>query len=472
MRRRLLVSYLAVALLVLGLLGIPLAISYAHNERQDLAAKVERDAVAFATLVEDALEKGTPVPAAVSRVAKDYDADTGGRVVVVNRRGRAVVDSAPTGSRDFSSRPEIARALAGAISTGTRTSQTLGTDLLYVALPVASSGVVHGAVRITYPTSAVDANIHRYWTLLAAIAATVLAVAVAIAAVLARWVVRPLDRLEQAAGAIGSGDLAARAPVEGPPEVRRLAETFNTMGAALDALVHSQDAFVADASHQLRTPLAALRLRLENLGRDVTPPGKPELEGALAEVERLSALVAALLTLARADRAPKSPHTIDLQSVVGERLAAWSALADERDVCLHDELEGSLAVLATPGRIEQVLDNLLANALDASPDSATITVSAHRADGWVELHVIDEGPGMTAEERERAFDRFWRAPGGGDGFGLGLAIVARLVAADGGRVELREAATGGLDAVVRLRQAVLRAEAPRPTERDRLTPSV
>ena len=464
MRRRLLVTYLAVAVLVLALLEIPLAISYAHSERQDLAGKVERDAVALATLVEDALEHRTPVPAQVPRIAGDYDTGTGGRVLVVDNHARAIVDSAPTGSRDFSSRPEIARALAGEISTGTRSSQSLGTDLLYVAVPVASSGVVHGAVRITYPTSAVDSRIHRYWTILALIAAGVLAIAAATAAVLTRWVVRPLHRLERAANAIGSGDLTARAAVEGPPEVRRLAETFNTMGAKVDTLVRSQDAFLADASHQLRTPLAALRLRLENLDRDVTTPGKPELEGALTEVERLSALVDGLLTLARADRAPSSPQAIQLQAVVEERVAAWSAFADERDVHLENQLDADLAAYATPGRIEQILDNLLANALDATPEGATITVSAHRAGVWVELHVIDEGPGMSADERKRAFNRFWRAHDGGDGFGLGLAIVERLLVADGGEIELRESASGGLDAVVRLRPVTTRADAPLPSE--------
>ena len=456
MRRRLLLSYLAVAVLVLALLEIPLGISYASNERQDLTHKVERDAVALSTLVEDALERGTSVPARVTAVARSYTRETGGRVVVVDRSGREVVDSAPTGSRDFATRPEIARALAGEVASGIRHSQTLGVDLLYVAVPVASSGVVHGAVRISYPTSAVDSRIHRYWTLLAIIAAGVLAAAALVAIVLSRWMTRPLERLENAAEAIAGGDLGARAAVDGPPEMRRLAETFNAMTTELDQLVRSQDAFVADASHQLRTPLQALRLRLENLDRDVTPTGKDELDGALAEVERLSTLVDGLLALARADRARGAPQRVAVAPVVDERLAAWNALADERDVVLRRDVKEGAVALATPGRLEQVLDNLLANALEVSPSQTAITVSAAVADGWVELHVADEGPGMSAEERGRAFDRFWRAPGReGEGSGLGLAIVQRLAAADGGSVELGEAPSGGLDAIVRLPRALV-----------------
>jgi signal transduction histidine kinase len=453
-RRRLLLGYLAVAVLVLLLLEIPLAIAYANAERKDLTHKVERDAIALSTLVEDALEHGGTVPAAVSAAARSYTRDTGGRVVVVDRRGRRVIDSAPTGSRSFASRPEIAQALRGEIASGRRYSQTLGQELLYVAVPVASSGIVHGAVRISYPTSAVNGRIHRYWTLLAVIALAVLLASSLLATVLSRWMTRPLGRLEEAADALGSGDLGARASVEGPAETRRLAETFNAMAAELDQLVRTQDAFVADASHQLRTPLAALRLRLENLDRDVAAGGKPELEGALAEVGRLSTLVDGLLALARADRARGAPEAVPVARVVEERLTAWTALADERRVVLRPELGEGVDALATPGRLEQVLDNLLANALDVSPRDATISVTASAVDGWVELHVADEGPGMSVAERARAFDRFWRAHGRDEeGSGLGLAIVQRLLAADGGTIELVPAATGGLDAVVRLPRA-------------------
>jgi signal transduction histidine kinase len=452
-KRRLLVGYLAIAVFVLALLEIPLAVSYARVERQALTDEVERDAVALASLTEDALERGVPVPPQVRRAARTYAVDTGARVIVLDRTGRAVVDSSPTDSPNFSSRPEIARALGGTIATGTRHSRTLGADLLYVAVPVASSGVVHGAVRITYPMSEVDARIHRYWSLLVVIAVVVLGAAAGLAAIVARWVTRPLDRLEAAAESIGSGDLTARAPTVGPPEVRRLAETFNAMATELDALLRSQDAFVADASHQLRTPLSALRLRLENLDRAVDAPGKGELRAALAEVERLSALVDGLLTLARADRAQSSPEAVALEPVVEERVAAWSALAEERAVALRVELEGDVAAFATTGRVAQMLDNLLANAIDVSPEGATITVSTETVNGWAELHVSDEGPGMSESDRDRAFDRFWRARDDSDGFGLGLAIVHRLAKADGGEVALQTASVGGLEAVVRLRRA-------------------
>ena len=178
--------------------------------------------------------------------------------MIVNRRGIAVVDTRPggKGAESFSSRPEIAAALSGRVAVGTRHSETLRKTLLYVAVPAAAGGRVAGGVRITYPTSTVDARVRRYWLMLAAIAAVVLAVAVLAGFRLAATVVHPLSQLEGAASAVGSGNLAARAPENvGPPEVRSLAVVFNDTTSKLEQLLQSQEEFVADASHQLRTPL-------------------------------------------------------------------------------------------------------------------------------------------------------------------------------------------------------------------------
>jgi signal transduction histidine kinase len=455
MTRRLLASYLTVTLLVLAALVIPLGVTNARSEERELTTKLERDAVALASLAEDTVEGDGTSADPLLEIAERYREDTGARVVVVDDTGLAVVDTEPpvatTEPRSFASRPEFASALAGEVTTGVRHSDTLGGDLLYVAVPVARSGVVHGALRVSYPMSEVHGRVLRYWLILAAVAAVVLAVVWIVGLRLARSVAKPLADVERAAAAARAGDLTARAPDDqGPEEVRSLAASFNRTVAALDDLVRSREAFVADASHQLRTPLAALRLRLENLERDVAPEARGDLDASLAEVERLSRLVDGLLALARADVASANPEPLHLRPTVDERLDVWAPLATEQDVALVSELQDGLVALVTPGRVEQVLDNLLANALEVSPPGSAITVAGVRAGRFVELHVGDQGPGMSADERARSFDRFWSRRLGEGGSGLGLAIVQRLVTSDGGEVELAEAPGGGLDVIVRL----------------------
>jgi signal transduction histidine kinase len=438
MSRRLLLSYLSLTLIVLAVLEVPLGVTYSRNERRDLETKVERDAVTVASLSEGALERtGEASRASLQAIARHYQGDTGGRVVVVDRRGNAVVDSNPIpGDTNFADRPEIAAALGGRVAAGVRHSNTLGLDLLYVSVPIASAGKVLGAARITYPTSAVNRRVTRYWLMLAAIAGIVLAGVSLLGLWVARGVARPLRKLEQAAVEFGSGRLDVRAPEEGPEEVRRLAREFNETAAKLERLLESQQAFVADASHELRTPLTALRLRLENMDAEEAAP-------ALAEVERLGRLIESLLALARADAAAVRSEPVDVDAVLEQRLVQWQGVerGGERGLCVR----------SSPDRFGQMLDNLVANAVAVSDD---VGVSVSGDDGWVELHVVDHGPGLSAEERERAFGRFWRGPGTKPGgSGLGLAIVRQLADADGGEAELRAATGGGIDAVVRLRSA-------------------
>jgi signal transduction histidine kinase len=449
--RRLLLGYLGVTLFVLLSLEVPLGLQNQRTERRNLTSSVSHDATALAADAEDAVQALSRRQLdALASIAAHYAGKTGARAVIVDRRGYALVDTSARvrGTESFASRPEIAAALAGRYPSGVRDSKTLHQRLLYVAVPIASGGKVHGAVRITYPFSAVDARIRRYWLILALIGVVVLAGAAVVGLGLARFVTRPLRDLEEAAAAVGDGDLDARAPErEGPPEVRSLAVAFNETVAKLSRLLRSQGEFVADASHELRTPLTALRLRLESL------PSSRDRDAALHEADRLRDLVDGLLTLARADGGTESSARVDAAALLRERIEAWTPLADEHGVDLVGRLNGPLPVRAAPGRLAQVIDNLLANALEVSPDGGTITLSALAADPWVEVHLLDEGPGLTPEQRKRAFDRFWRAGSGDGGSGLGLAIVKRLVAADEGEVELREASTGGVDAVIRLRPA-------------------
>jgi signal transduction histidine kinase len=454
--RRILLGYLALTVVVLAVLEVPLAVTQARTAEADLTAKVERDAVALGSLAQGLVRaQARRQLGRIREVADEYAARTGGRAIVVNSRGRSLVDTSQefAEGRNFATRPEIRAALAGRVATGIRSSETLGTRLLYVAVPVASGGTVDGAVRITYPTSELDERVRNYRLSLLAIAGVVLGLAALIGVLLARSVIGPLRRVEQAAGEVGRGDLSARAPEVGPPEVRELARAFNETAAKLEALLHSQEQFVADASHELRTPLTALRLRLENLEQALPRDGRENLEAALDEADRLNGMVEDLLALARADVTDAQAEPVDLAELVRSRAEAWEAYAAERGIDLVAEPDGRPVARAGRGRVEQVLDNLLSNALEASPSGTTVRLQTGQTREAVALHVVDEGPGMTRIERERAFDRFWRGRRGSSGSGLGLAIVKRLVEADDGAVELREAAGGGVDAVVRLKPA-------------------
>ncbi len=414
MRRRLLVSYLSITLFVLVVLGVPLGIAIGRLERRELTTGVRHDALALSLRSEEALERGHR--ATLSSLARAYQRDIGGRVVITDKRGTALADSDPPerGVRSFADRPEIMAALRGREAAGTRYSATLGTDLFYVAAPIVDGSAVVGAVRVTYPTSYVDERVRRNWIVLGAVAVVVLGVVFLVSLVLARSVTRPLADLEVAAARLGGGDLSTRAEVPpGPPEVRSLARSLNGTAARLERLVGAQRAFVADASHQLRSPLAALRLRLENLDGEVRDPAaSQDVAGALAEVSRLSRLVDGLLVLARVEAEPSAPVPVDLTALVAARREAWSALAAERRVRLvgADRDDGdAVFVRSTPGALEQVLDNLLNNALDVAPEGSVVTIDASAEDRTVELTVADEGVGMTAAQRERAFDRFWRS---------------------------------------------------------------
>jgi signal transduction histidine kinase len=170
----------------------------------------------------------------------------------------------------------------------------------------------------------------------------------------------------------------------------------------------------------------------------------------------MSRLVNGLLVLARAEAKVTAAEPLPLREIVAERLSVWRPAADERgvEIALRGSVvDGRPLVLASPGHLEQVLDNVLSNALEVSPDGATITVRSELRGDEVELTVTDEGPGMSDPDKSRAFDRFWRGQGltGRSGSGLGLAVVRQLVTDDGGTVTLRDAAGGGLVVAITLR---------------------
>ena len=456
MRRRLLFSYLSLTLFVLLALELPLGVSFANAEHRRLVSEVETEAFAVALRAAGPLvSRSEESDAELTRLVTGVRARSGHDLVVVGEDGVVLAAAGPGEPKigdDTSTERGIAAALSGRRLTHERTAGTPD-KLLSAAVPVLDGREAVGAVRVSASLAVVAARTRDNWFLLAVLGGVVAAVVLLVSVLLARSFTRPLRALDEGAVRLGQGDLQARVPVpHDPPELRGLAESFNATAERLETLVRSQQSFVADASHQLRTPLAALSLRLENLEAEEQFRAE-DLEGALAEARRLSQLVDGLLAMARAEDAAGASADVDLEPLVESRLDAWHALAHEREVDLIAHVD-RVTVRSVPGRLEQVLDNLISNALDVAPARTAIRIESRLEHDRVVVEVRDAGPGMTPDQRSRAFDRFWRAqPAMKDrgGSGLGLAIVRRLVTADRGTVELGIAPEGGLAVVLRLR---------------------
>lgn len=482
MTRRLLLSYLSLAVLLLLCLEIPLGFVYSRGERERVTnmAKDEAESVsAYASLaLSMGGRAGEDLPGRVSRCAERI----GGKVVIVDRSGALVTSShtlSATETQGLAARPGIAAALRGTATQDVRTSTIGGVQYLSVAAPIAHGSYKQGAVWITLPTQMVHARVHHVWLLLALGGLAALTAVAVIGFAIARWTGRPIRELELATHELADGGPSTPVAItKGPPEVRSLAATFNRTAARLEHLLASQRAFAGEASHQLKTPLAALRLRLENLESDIALHARGNLTAAMTETDRLARMVEGLLAMARLDESAAVREQVDLDRVCAERHRAWAPMFEQHGVQLVLLGDYGGPVLALPGAVEQILDNLLSNSLRVSPRYSTVSIDlrrpetherrfGHRPAGpaRVELHVTDEGPGMTEEQRRRAFDRFWRAPDAPKGgTGLGLALVQRLAHASGGDVLLRPGAQGGLDAVVRLPPAAPTAASARPLE--------
>jgi signal transduction histidine kinase len=511
MRRRVLIGFVVFSAIVAIALAMPLGFSLASNQRNTAISSLERDGASLSVVLAEALERGDTTTAARIVASYAHANDVGAAVV---RDGRVVVSSSAGMGEELTDGgiPAILHSAARGRVSGIAPTREGDDRQFYAALSVGAAPHGDGkpapassdVLLLTAPAGPVDDVIRRQWLELLGFGIAVVAFAALVGWLLARSLLHPLRRIEVAVAKIGAGQLDTRAPEqEGPAELRALAGTVNSMAARLGELVSSQRAFVADASHQLRSPLTALRLRLE---ADLAGSGGAEnLAKALGEVERLGRLVDGLLALARAEGTRQPLTGIDVAAVINDRAGMWRPLAEESGITLEAQArqEPALFALAGDGYLEQMLDNLIANAVEATPPGRRVQLTYQLAGDWVETHVVDEGPGMTVDDRRRAFDRFWSRSGNGgsessgsadgsgsgtdtgsgdgrggrddntagngngngngtgtgngaatrgySGTGLGLPIVEQLARVSGGTVELLESETGGVDAVIRLR---------------------
>ncbi len=459
MKLRLIGALVTVAVLILLVFSVPLATFVARVERERLVTALERDAFILAAHAKETLNTtaGTVLPS-LQPYVDSYSKSSDARIVVTNSEGLVVSTSDPSIAfgTDFSNRIEVAGALKGLPSVGERDSATLGERLLFVAVPVLLGDTVLGVVRFSNPKSVVDKEIQGHVMGIVAAGVITLLAAALVAIPLALTIARPISRLKTSTESLADGDFSVHADdTKGPPEVRELSRSFNAMAGRIGLMLESQQHFSGAVSHQLRTPLTALRLRLDQAQEavgDTTSPVAMALEASRIETDRLQEMIEHLLALSRLEGGSSVTATVNAGGIVRSRVAVWESLAAERNIALVVAGVESAPCVALEGALEQIVDNYIDNALTAAPDNSSIIVEVHRAQRHIQVDVIDEGPGLSEEKRALAFERFWR---GNDiqnapGTGLGLSIVRQLAVASGGVAELLPRTDGKPGLVARI----------------------
>lgn len=433
-------------LIATAALAIPLALSLADHRTNVLHTERERQ---LATLADIAATADAPDTELVDRYHQVY----GEGALIVDADGRTMAASGLTAT-DPGVTTAAERALSDAPDAPRARIMPWDRRSMLEAKGIRRNGELVGAVVLNVDPTVAARDITTDWLWIAAGCIVLLGLAAVAAQSLTRWVLRPLVGLERAVEDMAGGIAGQPAHVSGPPELRRFTSAFNAMAQAVHASLDHQRRLIADASHQLRNPLAAIRLRADTLEDHVAESGRPTYDSLSAELDRLENLLAQLLRLARAEQASHSHKSglaaavhdsTDLDSVAEQRLDFWQTTADRNDQQLRfDPAHPHLAVQMPRHDVEQLLDIALDNALRYSGTGTTVTVSTVPTDSGIDLTVSDDGPGLPADTIAQAATRFWRGHTDSQGTGLGLAIATEIAAAHGGLASVTRSPDGGL----------------------------
>jgi signal transduction histidine kinase len=411
MRTRIVGLAVWISVLAVGLFVVPLAVGVWRYAVVDERSDLERAANAVAIAVADDVLRDDPI---------DDSRWTGeAKISVYGDEGERIAGRGPAEAS-----PAVSDALDGEPGL-----ESDGTDLV-VAVPVSHDAEVIGAVRAAAPHGIVTRNVALAWAALTALAALVIAAAWLVARRQARRLAAPLEQLSVAARRLGEGDFSVRTRPSDVPEIDAVGSALNTTAGRLDDQLARERAFSADASHQLRTPLAGLRLRLEAALERPDGDLRPAIRASLVDADRLEQTIDELLALAR-DTASAQPVVLDV--LFAELDHDWRGRLRDDGRDLRLELQpGAPQPLASVGAVRQVLRVLLDNAVL----HGTVTVTARESAYAVAIDVADDGAGVDLSETALFTGRRDRA----NGHGIGLALARRLVEAQGGRLQLNRAA--------------------------------
>ncbi|MGY0491298.1 sensor histidine kinase [Streptomyces sp. WG-D5] len=467
MRARLLPLLIVLMAGVLLALGFPLAVSVASAQQQKVVVDRIDDTARFASLAQfvttrpdkagggRAMENDERRQTLRTELARYYEVY--GIKAGVFYRGREPMGRAPDdfGIPPAGSRSPLRAAFDEALySRGSHDPPQVWPwqrGRLVVASPVIRDGDVVAVVVTESPTGAMRSATLRGWLVIGAgeVAAMLLAVGAALR--LTGWVLRPVRVLDATTHDIATGRLKSRvAAAGGPPELRRLARSFNEMADNVEDVLEQQRAFVADASHQLRNPLAALLLRIDVLALEL-PEGNEEIASVKTEGKRLGRVLDDLLDLALAEHAAADLQLTDIGELAAERVEAWRQTAEDKGVRLTADCP-PVTGWADPVALSSALDAVVDNALKFTPGGEQVTVSARATGDATVVEVADGGPGLREEEFARIGDRFWRSGQHQNvkGSGLGLSISRALLTAGGGSIGYARREPHGLVVTLRV----------------------
>jgi signal transduction histidine kinase len=439
-------------------LEVPLGINVADRINGDVRSQAMAQAEVVAAAANDVMEP--PELAKLDELAATNAKTSKGRVLIVDAQGRALSDSAGPGrtGADYSTRPEIEAAVGGQSSQIERYSETLKQDILATAVPVVHLGRDVGAVRITQSTSEIQASIQRAIVTLVAVGGLVLLLGLFAGWLIADALTRPMRQLEQTAESVSADDLSVRAEVTGPREQRALASAFNSMLERLAEFIEEQNQFLRDASHQLKTPVGAIRQRLQEIEVLTNDPEVSEQARKADETAvRMKAITDNMLHLAHlvADEDP-TIEWLDLEAYAQQLVERWGAGIQSREpkveIVLGPTATGAVSRGAcTRDHLDTITDALIENSVAYSDGVGPIEISVIDHG----LMICDRGPGLQADEMDAVFRRFYRGKAGQarpEGTGLGLAMAREIAQNMNGNVVLRNRTDGltGAMAIVTL----------------------
>ena len=378
------------------------------------------------------------------------------RVTIINTKGIVLCDSEVDASTmgNHAQRPEISQALSGQRGSSTRFSATLQTEMLYLAIPRFKSEKVVAVIRTAIPLLSIGDLLDELYRQLVALIIVLLAIVSMVIINIYRKISQPLAEIVDEANHFAQGDFSSALPDYDIKEIAELSGALNRMAGQLDRLENLRQDFVANVSHELKTPIATIKSYVETLldGAQHDPADLERfLNIVLKQNDRLADIVDDLLTLSRLESAPITQilalNENDACHLLHFSAENCQARADARNIVININCNKNIAIQADHSLMTQALVNLIDNAIKYSGENKTITLSAEIVNDQVQLSVSDEGPGIAEEHIPRLFERFYRVDKSRSrrvgGTGLGLAIVKHIVHIHGGQVNVSNNGTVG-----------------------------